>query len=378
MGLISLEPMPSSLSLWNLFPDKSTTSSMDFKCTNSQEAEDFVLNIDSAVERIVALRMFADCSVVVQARVLQTAAGHFYELAETIRPAKFGSISRIFQLVYDEENKCYLRSEREIAVKIHDKVAMDRNADSEEDPLEEIRALQKLANQHRNLIHVMDVFEDTDNIYVVMPLYNGGDLLDMLDQRVDCGLPMHLEATEARHVFTQIVSGLKEMHDHGIAHRDLSLENVLYDDVSETFVIIDLGACIQLPRDAQTKGHLPVVPRRGIFGKLNYIAPEMWLGGEFFEPMKTDIWALGIMLFMLLTASTPVNKASASDPYFTEIAEGHVIPMAMKRIYGEDEHCVDTNVLLAMDLLHRMLRPNPSERLSIEEVLAHPWISSRK
>merc|ERR1719491_2521601 len=94
----------------------------------------------------------------------------------------------------------------------------------------EVEILQKLP-PHKNIVQMVDVFEETDWFLIVLEFVNGGDLFNALVARP--GMKPRLMEREASHVFWQLVEGLAFLHAQGILHRDLKLENVLVASVKE-------------------------------------------------------------------------------------------------------------------------------------------------
>ena len=101
-------------------------------------------------------------------------------------------------------------------------------------------------------------------------------------------------------------------------------------------------------------------------GKKNYIAPEVLENISPFFGHLVDMWSLGIILFILLTGYPAMEAATALDPRFRMIRDGQLGRML-----------AEWNIKLtneAVDLLQSMLKVNPYERLSINDILAHSWM----
>ena len=82
--------------------------------------------------------------------------------------------------------------------------------------------------------------------------------------------------------------------------------------------------------------------------------------------MLCDMWALGIILFISLTGVPPVDVAMDSDERYRMVAAGHLREMVIQ--WGME---MSDEVL---DLIQRILRPDPAQRLTISQILAHPWM----
>jgi serine/threonine-protein kinase Chk1 len=205
-----------------------------------------------------------------------------------------------------------------------------------------------------------------------MEFSDGGELYDFVDQQSP------LSEDRVRKVFKQIVLGLQHLHDAGIAHRDLTLENVMYSK-SGCCKLIDFGMSLRLPRvsnneNADDEGanddrSKPVlnIPPQGTCGKPNYIAPEVMENAQDFNPQTSDVWSLGIMLSIMLTGVPPVRCANNLDAGFRLIGQGKLEAMLKQWGFDLSSH--------AVDLLVGILQPKSEDRLTLKEILAHPWIS---
>ncbi|KAF1778385.1 Protein kinase-like domain [Phytophthora cactorum] len=132
-----------------------------------------------------------------------------------------------------------------------------------------------------------------------------------------------------------------------IAHRDLSLENVLMN--KGECKISDFGLSV----DAKSKCTDRV-------GKEYYMAPEV-VAGEEYDPVKADIWSLGIMWFILLTGSPLIPIASQKEASFLAFQRSGVV--AVFKSWGVKAS------LSTMSLVDRMLKVNPNERISLDEIV---------
>jgi calcium-dependent protein kinase len=100
-----------------------------------------------------------------------------------------------------------------------------------------------------------------------------------------------------RKVVHQLLETLQYLHRRAITHRDVKMENVLYDSHERKVKLIDFGICRKHRRRAANFEMLTIT------GTLYYRAPEMFEGGGYGDPV--DIWAVGILLFKLVTGHTP-------------------------------------------------------------------------
>ena len=158
----------------------------------------------------------------------------------------------------------------------------------------------------------------------------------------------------------------------GVCHRDMSLENILVDSYTRS-VIIDLGMCLRVPYDDcgeigdVSSGGLrrlikPLIP----CGKPNYISPEILSSEGPFDGFAIDLWAAGVILFIMLVGLPPWEFARPEDPRYKMVTRGK-----LARMLDSWERPISP---LAADLIQKMLMEDPRQRLSLTEVKDHPWV----
>ncbi|KAG7361287.1 protein kinase domain containing protein [Nitzschia inconspicua] len=238
-----------------------------------------------------------------------------------------------------------------------------------EDPQKEVAAMQFVsrAGTHPHVMGVLDVLQDEEYLLIFMPFCTSGDLFGFVQQAGRFPEPM------ARYWFKQILEGLSHLQRMGVCHRDMSLENILVDEYTRS-VVIDLGMCLRVPFDSGdgevrdvTGGGLrrlikPLIP----CGKPNYISPEILASDVPFDGFAVDLWASGVILFIMLVGLPPWEFARPEDPRFKMVSKGKLARMleSWKRPVSS----------LAADLLQKMLMEDPRQRLSLSEVKDHPWV----
>mmetsp|Transcript_21780 Transcript_21780/g.37618 ORF Transcript_21780/g.37618 Transcript_21780/m.37618 type:complete len:339 (-) Transcript_21780:706-1722(-) len=299
--------------------------------------------------------------------VIESGSGHFYEIGTTLKKAIFGQVVHALLITPSVGNSptntadtdTFVRTDQERAIKIYSKRTLRAlQGRTAENPLVEITALQFIGDNHPNIMGQIECCTDDDNIYSIMRFCPGGELFDHIDSSGP------LEGDQARSMFRQLLNGLQHLQQLGIAHRDMSLENMLYDG-KDLYVIIDFGMCLRLKKDP-TSGRYCYLYKQSICGKRNYISPEVLREEPTFNPMFSDIWAAGVILFIALTGVPPVDIATSADERYRMICDGRLQEMLTS--WGL---ALDTRVV---DLIQRILKPNPLHRPTIQEILAHPWM----
>ena len=133
-------------------------------------------------------------------------------------------------------------------------------------------------------------------------------------------------------------------------------------------VIIDLGMSLPMPFDPHT-GQRRLIAPQGAAGKLKYMAPEVYASQtntEGFDGCAIDMWAVGVIMFIMLTGEMPWQFPDATDIKFSKFTDGWIEPYLKGQGYplSANAYC----------LLQRMLWLNPRDRLSMAQIRAHPWM----
>lgn len=225
-----------------------------------------------------------------------------------------------------------------------------------------------------NVMMPLRMLYDNSNIYCIMPYVNGGELFDVLDSR------QKFSEEEARYWMIQILNGVETLQKAGICHRDMSLENLLTSN-DGTALIIDLGMCLRIPYadDDTEEGRLArnncvdhrqrprcLIRRDRACGKPYYMSPEIRRNRDAFDGHAVDMWALGPILFLMVAGFPPWEIADPADERFYYFSNG---------FFGQT--ITTWNLGLSADLidiLQRMFFVNPRDRMSLEQVRAHPWM----
>jgi serine/threonine protein kinase len=229
----------------------------------------------------------------------------------------------------------------------------------------EVEILKSVTNliKHRNLIEIYKVYEEEKHLHLVTMLCTGGELYDSIADRG------RYTEKDAAVVMSQIMEGIHALHCHNILHLDIKPENILY----ETPATEDGEACIKITdfglsrlwkkEDQQKKG--------GAFdtdkpcGTVGYIAPEM-ITMNHISP-AADVFSAGVILYILLVGYPPFYGDDARETLAKTVA-GQLLM---------DEQDWNGISAPARNLVMRMLEVQVKRRITVEEVLAYPWIQQR-
>ena len=150
---------------------------------------------------------------------------------------------------------------------------------------------------HKNVVRIHDIGESEGLRFLTMSLVEGRSLLDVL------GESGPLPVDRALNIFRQVAEALQQAHDAGIVHRDMKPGNILLGP-NDVAYITDFGVARSLEHDALTRSG-------SIVGTLDYLSPEQVAGGPL--DARSDIYALGIVLFEMITNQLPFNAGSQAE-----------------------------------------------------------------
>lgn len=224
---------------------------------------------------------------------------------------------------------------------------------SSKDVREEIEILLRYGH-HNSIITLRDVFDDGKNVYMVMELMRGGELLDRLLKQ------KFLSEREACEIMLTVTHTVDFLHQQRVVHRDLKPSNILYADENfspSSLRIADFGFAKQMRAD---NGMLMTPCYTA-----NFVAPEV-LKKQGYDA-ACDIWSLGVILYTMLAGYTPfVHKPDDSGKIIlSRIQEGKYLTMNG----GNWDNVSDR----AKDLISRMLHVDPFQRPTTKQVLQHTW-----
>lgn len=237
------------------------------------------------------------------------------------------------------------------AVKVINKEELCREDDKMFLVDKEIEIMSQL--DHSNIVRLYEVYENKQEVCLVMELAKGGELFDRLLEQGSLG------EEEAARLFTQLLEAVAELHSRGIVHRDLKPENLLfYDNRAHSHILLaDFGLS---DYEEELTSDSPVA------GTPTYLAPEVI--GQTNSSSAQDLWSCGVILFILLCGYPPFYSAEEGD------SETGVLKAVVKGRYTFHPAFWDQVSAEAKDLVTRLLCLDPRLRLTASEALRHPWI----
>ena len=198
---------------------------------------------------------------------------------------------------------------------------------------------------HPHIIKLINHFEDDENLYLIMELGAKGQLFSLLNK-----FRHGFDQIRAAQYMREIISAVKYLHsfEPPIIHRDIKPENILLDENGRC-KLADFGWSNYVNPDKQ---------RVTFCGTPEYLAPEMV--NKKGHDTSVDIWALGVLCFELLTGKLPFRGRNHKE-LFSNIGALNI------KWPGNDFNA------LAKNLIIKILKENPKERPSLDEILSQPW-----
>ncbi|KAH7388609.1 serine/threonine protein kinase-like protein Kin1 [Pyrenochaeta sp. MPI-SDFR-AT-0127] len=246
----------------------------------------------------------------------------------------------------------HIETGEQAAVKIVPRQSQDQHqsaADRERaDHSKEIRTAREAAIvsllNHPYICGMRDVVRTNYHWYMLCEFVNGGQMLDYI---ISHG---RLKEKQARKFARQIASALDYCHRNSIVHRDLKIENILISKTGD-IKIIDFGLSNLFSPRNQLKTFC---------GSLYFAAPELLQAKQYTGP-EVDVWSFGIVLYVLVCGKVPFDDQSMPQLH-AKIKKGHV----------------DYPPWLSAEcrnLIHKMLQTDPTQRLTLSEIMSHPWLT---
>ncbi|KAF1812476.1 Pkinase-domain-containing protein [Eremomyces bilateralis CBS 781.70] len=205
---------------------------------------------------------------------------------------------------------------------------------------------------HPNIVHLYDVWENRNELYLVMEYVEGGELFDFI-QANPC-----IDEQSVVYIYRQLVGALLYCHRMSIFHRDLKPENILLDRNTYQIKLVDFGMAALQP-----EGRFLKTP----CGSPHYAAPEL-LQYKPYEGTKVDTWSSGVILFVMLAGTPPFNY----PPNAREMTDSQRMHALYDTIIAARYRIPVGFSAEAEDLIKRIFVADPNKRISLAEVWDHP------
>ena len=236
------------------------------------------------------------------------------------------------------------RTQAKYAIKAIDK----RNQDNIEEKPYFIREIEIMYRVHHpNVVKLYGHFEDNNYCYFIMEYMPGGNIYTLIKKDTSTKFNIQLIAS----IMKDVISATYFLHNMNpiIIHRDIKPENVLLNENMQA-KLTDFGWSTYMQDN---------IKRLTICGTPIYLAPEIINGQGHDE--KVDIWCIGVLLFELLTGKVPFQGNNVDQVKYNIRSLKISWPREMDRD--------------GADLISRILKYNPNERISLEQMLMHPFFT---
>ncbi|KAH8116297.1 kinase-like domain-containing protein [Phellopilus nigrolimitatus] len=201
---------------------------------------------------------------------------------------------------------------------------------------------------HPNILRLYDVWEHSGVLYLILEYVEGGELFDYMCERG------RLPASEALDYFQQLIGAVHYCHRLSIAHRDLKPENLLLDK-DKILKVADFGM-------AAWQGGNNSDLLKSACGSPHYAAPEV-ISKLPYDGLISDVWSCGVILYVLLAGKLPFD-GDDWDVILLRVGTGRF----------DMPRDIDPG---AQDLLRKMLEKDVAKRITISDILVHPWYTSQ-
>jgi len=196
---------------------------------------------------------------------------------------------------------------------------------------------------HPNIVKFYDYIQKDHHVYIVLDYAESGNLYSYIHKK------KNLSPEEIFRFFYQTCLAFQYLHQNDILHRDLKPENLLLDK-ERNIKLCDFGWAARKINEK----------RLTFCGTYEYMAPEIVYKKHY--DYRVDIWSLGILLYELIHREAPYK--------------GRSLPEISKSLNKTQISFSSSINPQAKDLILKILKTNPSERLSMAQILSHPWVQS--
>ncbi|KAH7460866.1 Mitogen-activated protein kinase kinase kinase 4 [Phytophthora ramorum] len=228
---------------------------------------------------------------------------------------------------------------------------------------------------HRNVIHLFGYYTASDRLHEIIEFCELGTLMSAYIESPQEGLRLTFSPTEGEvcDAMFQICTGLQFLHEHGIAHGNLGLENVFV--TSENILKIgdfEYSVFVGSDNHHQPLPKLPTPPLR------MYMAPEIEASkpGERLDLQKADVWSVGIMLILLLTKKPLFDAAKPDDNGFQMFSRVGLRSYLKVMYLEQSAICKLSDEVL--EFAEGLLHINPTLRFTMNEALENNWLKNEK
>lgn len=202
--------------------------------------------------------------------------------------------------------------------------------------------------------HFHESVDQNDCVWLIFDRADGQDLLSWMEND-DFQSPPE---TVVRHIATHLIRILYKVHQAGFAHKDIKLENIVYNPKTKFVWLIDFGLSFNIKKEPSC---------RDFAGSREYASPELLFSRNAFCAKKVDVWALGVTLYALLFGMFPFPTDERNENRMLRNKRHPQLVFPDADVSKE-----------ARDLLSSMINVDANKRIEASQLLTQPWFTMNK
>jgi tRNA A-37 threonylcarbamoyl transferase component Bud32 len=224
-----------------------------------------------------------------------------------------------------------------------------------------IHQLLNHLSSHVNILQLHDILRQKEKTYLVLEYCAGGDLFEYLHRHG------YMSESSGRVMFGGIMKALERIHAQSIVHLDIKPENIFFKSASSADDLqLPVVESVKLGDFGSARFVSKVIPSQAITCTVGYAAPEVLERGE--VSYAADVFSAGALLYTTLSGCNPFHAHSDGDKRDLTLAGKYTFDDPVWQVISKE----------AKDLIQGMLEVDPVMRLTMDQVINHPWLTACK